>query len=177
MAIPIDQQFSWSHNIYYNVFLELIWLHMYVCFCCVTNKFSESLNPKFAVRCLTMKATIRRLKYVRSPQSEVWKLMSKVHNLKSDVRSLTKSVWFMSKVWSAMYVCSKPEVQKPKSEVQSMSKVQNPSLKPKSEVCQLSKSESEVQSLTNKIWSWKSEVESLSEVLSKFFAIIITVYG
>ena len=39
---------------------------------------------------LTMKATIRRLKYVRSPQSEVWKLKSKVHNRKSDVRSLTK---------------------------------------------------------------------------------------
>ena len=39
-----------------------------------------------------------------------------------------------------------------------MSKVQN--LKPKSEVCRLSKSE--------------TEVESLSEVRSKFFAIIIT---
>ena len=43
-----------------------------------------------SVRCLTMKATIRCLNYVRSPQSKVWKLMSKVHNRKSDVRSLTK---------------------------------------------------------------------------------------
>ena len=48
-----------------------------------------------------------------------------------------------------MYVCSKPGVQKPKSEVQSMSKVQNASLKPKSEVRQLS--ETEVQSLMPKI--------------------------
>ena len=55
-----------------------------------------------------------------------------------------------------------------------MSKVQNPSLKPKSDVCQLSKSETEVQSLTPKIRSLKFEVESLSEVRSKFFAIIIT---
>ena len=92
-----------------------------------------------------------------------------------------KIVWIMSKVWSTTYVCSKSGVQKPKSEVQStgMSKVQNPSLKLNSEVCQLSKSETEVQSLTHKILkfeveSLKSEVESLSEVRSKFFAIIIT---
>ena len=85
-----------------------------------------------------------------------------------------KTVWIMSKVWSTTYVCLKPGVQKPKSEVQSMSKVQNPSLKPKSEFCELSKSETEVQSPTPKIRSWKSEVESLSEVRSKFFAIIIT---
>ena len=85
-----------------------------------------------------------------------------------------KTVWIMSKVWSTTYLCSKPGVQNQKSEVQSMSKVQNPSLKPKSEVCQLSKSETEVHSLALKIWSWKSEDESLSEVLSKLFAIILS---
>ena len=154
-------------------------------FCCATNTLSESLSPlKFDVCTLSDNEGYNptsEVGYVRSSQSEVWKLMSKVHNGKSDVRSLTKSkvwcpitVWIMSKVWSTMYVCSKPGVQKPKSEVQSMSKVQNPSLKPKSEVSQLSKSETEVQSLTPKICSWKSKVESLSEVHSKFFAIIIT---
>ena len=130
-----------------------------------------------SVRCLTTKATTRRLKYVRSTQSEVWKLMSQVHNRKSDVRSLTKSeAWCPTSMRKLSELCpkSEPGVQKRRSEVQSMSKVQNPSLKPKSEVCQLSKSETEVQSLTPKIWSWKSEVESLSEVRSKFFAIIIT---
>ena len=56
----------------------------------------------------------------------------------------------------------------PKSLVQSMSKIRvwNQSLKSVS--CMLSKSETEVHSLTPKIWSWKSEAES-----SKFFAIII----
>ena len=47
---------------------------------------------------------------------------------------------------------------KKKSEVQSMSKVQNLSLKPKSEVCQLPKSETEVQSLTPKMRSLKLKV-------------------
>ena len=65
-----------------------------------------------------------------------------------------KTVWIMSKVWSTTYVCSKPRVQKLKSEVHSMSKVHNPSLKPKSEVCQLSKSKTEVQSQTPKIRRW-----------------------
>ena len=80
-----------------------------------------------------------------------------------------KTVWIMSQV----YVCSKPGVQKLKSEVQSISKVQNLGLKPKSEVCQLS--ETEVQSLTPKIRIWKSKIwnQSLSEVRSKLFAIII----
>ena len=36
IAITIDQQL-------------IIWLHMYACFCCVTNKLSESLSPKFDV--------------------------------------------------------------------------------------------------------------------------------
>ena len=48
---------------------------------------------------------------------------------------------------------------KPKSEVQSMSEVQNPSLKPKSEVCQMSKSETKIQSLNAQ--NSKSEVENL----------------
>ena len=122
--------------------------------------------------------SIRCLKYVRSPQSEVWKLMSKVHNLKSDVRSLTKSVWFMSKVWSAMYVCSKPEVQKPKSEVQSMSKVQNLSLKPKSEgrlsVVQVWKRspESNEQNLKLKVWSRKS-IWGLFKVFCNYYNFVI----
>ena len=143
---------------------------MYVCFCCVTNKLSESLSPKFDVCTrsdneaynpkseVCPKYTIRSLKIdVLSPQSEVWCTKSdKIWSLMSDVHA--KTVWIMSKVWSTTYVCWKPGVQKRKSEVQSMSKVQNPSLKPKSEVCQLSKSETEVQSLTPKIWSWKSKV-------------------
>ena len=155
--------------------------------------FSESLSQKFgvrgltSVRSLTMKAKIQRLKYIRSPQSKVWKLMSKVHNRKFDVRSRTKSevwwptsvrslktVWIMSKVWSTMYVCSKSGVRKPKSEVQSLSEVQNPSLKPKSEVCQLSEvwsrsPESNAQNSKSAVESLKSEVclksvQSLSKV-------------
>ena len=43
-----------------------------------------------SVRCLTMKATIRRLKYVRSPQSEVWK---HYWCLKSTIGSLMYEVW------------------------------------------------------------------------------------
>ena len=117
------------------------------------------LSSVTSVRCLTMKATIRRLKYVRSLQSEVWKLMSKVHNRKSDVRSLTKS-----EVWCPMSVRKLSELC-PKSEVLPMSvqnlDSKNQSLKSKvcpkseSEVCQLSKSETEVQSLTAKIQSLK----------------------
>ena len=107
-----------------------------------------------SVRCLTMKATIRRLKYVRSPQSEVWKVMSKVHNLKSDVRSLTKSeVWWQT---SVRKLCPKSEVLhmsvqnlesksqslkykvRPKSKIrvwnQSLKSVSCLSLKPKSRV-------------------------------------------
>ena len=92
-----------------------------------------------SVRCLTMKITIRRLKYVRSKSTiRSLKLMSKVHNRKSDVRSRTKSeVWCptsvrkLSEVWSTTYVCSKPGVQKPNSKVKSMSKIRvwNQSLK------------------------------------------------
>ena len=95
-----------------------------------------------SVRCLTTKATsevcpkstIRSLKIdVLSQQSEVWCMKSdEIWSLMSDVSP--KTVWIKSKVWSTTYVCSKPGVQKRKSEVQSMSKVQNPSLKPKSEV-------------------------------------------
>ena len=60
---------------------------------------------------LRVKATIRRLKYVRSPQSEVWKLMSKVHNWKSDVQSLTKSkVWCPTSVRKLSESCPKSEV-------------------------------------------------------------------
>ena len=125
-----------------------------------------------SVRCLTMKATIRRLKYARSPQYEVWKLMFKVHNRKSDVRSLTKSeVWCPTSLRKLSELC-------PKSELLRMS-VQNWSPKtkvwsPKCAQSPKSESETEVQSLTPKIRSLKSEVESLSEVRAKFFAIIIT---
>ena len=63
---------------------------------------SEAHNPKSENWCL--KSTIWSLMY------EVWR------NLKFDVRRL-------SEVWSTTYVSSKPEVQKQKSEVQSMSKV------------------------------------------------------
>ena len=67
---------------------------------------------------------------VQSPQSEVWCTKSdEIRSLMSDV--CPKTVWIMSKVWSTTYVCSKPGVQKLKSEVQ------NPNLKLQSEVCQL----------------------------------------
>ena len=81
--------------------------------------------------------------------NEVWR------NLKFYVRKLSE-------------LCSK-------SEVQSMFKIRvwNQSLI-KSVSCMLSKSKTEVQSLMPRIWSWKSEVQSLSEVRSKFFAIITT---
>ena len=96
---------------------------------------------------------------VDNPKSENWFLKStiRIWCTKSDeIRSLMsdvcpKTVWIMSKIWSTTYICSKPGVQKPKSEVQSMSEVQNPSLKPKSEVC---KSETEVQILAPKFEVW-----------------------
>ena len=80
------------------------------------------------------------------------------------------------RIYCTTYVCSKPGVQKQKSEVQTMSKVQNPSLKPKSESvnCLSLKPKSitpKIWSLELKVWNLKS---SLSEVRSKFFAIIIT---
>ena len=114
------------------------------------------------------KSTIRSLKTdVWGPQSEVWWSLTKSEVwCPMSVRKLSE-LCPKSEVLESMYVCLKPGVQKkPKSEVQ------NASLKPKSEVRQLS--ETEVQSLMPEIWSWKSEVESLSEVRSKFFAIIIT---
>ena len=87
------------------------------------------------VRCLTTKATIRRLKYVRSPQSVVWKLMSQVHNRESDVRSLTKS-----EVWCPTYVRKLYELC-PKSEVLRMSvqKLESKNQSQKSKVCPKSK--------------------------------------
>ena len=108
-------------------------------------------------------------KYVRSPQSEVWCTKSdEIWGLMSDVCPKTSCLNYVQSLkYYVGYVCSKPGVQKPKSKVQSMSKVQNPGLKLKSEVCQLSKSETEVQSLTPinskfEVESLKSEVESLS---------------
>ena len=62
-----------------------------------------------------MKAKIRRPKYVRSPQSEVWKLMSKFHtevwctmsdeiwSLMSDV--CPKTVWIIQIQSMKYYVC------------------------------------------------------------------------
>ena len=96
--------------------------------------------------------------------------MSKVHNtmsenwcLKSTIGSPMYEVWrnLTFDVWKLSELC-------PKSEVQTMSKIRvwNQSLKSVS--CMLSKSETEVQNLTPKIW--KSEVKSIAE---KFFAIII----
>ena len=100
--------------------------------------------------------------------------MSEVHNTKSENWCLKSTIGSqMYEVWRNL----KFDVRKlsklcPKSEVKSMSKIRvwNQSLK---SVGCMSKSETEVQCLTLKIWSWKSEVESLSEVRSKFFAIII----
>ena len=133
------------------------------------NRPSRWVGSLTSVRCLTMKATIRRLKYVRSPQFEVWKLMSKVHNWKSwctksdEILSLMsdvcpKTVWIMSKVWSTTYVCSKPEVQKTKSEVQSMSKIRvwNQSLKSVS--CLILKPKTNDQNLKLEIKSLKLKV-------------------
>ena len=139
-------------NIYYNVFLELIWSHicMFVFAVWQINRRSLWVRSLTSVRCLTMKATIRRLKYVRSPQSEVWKLMCKVNNRKSDVRSLTKSeVWCPTSVRKLSEICPKSEVLRmsvqnlefkvcPKSKTrvwnQSLKSVSCLSLKPKSRV-------------------------------------------
>ena len=121
------------------------------------NRPSLWVRSMTSVRYLTMKATIR-LKYVRSPQFEVWQLMAKVHNRKSDVRSLIKSeVWCPTSVQKLSELCPKSEVlrmsvqnlesknQSMKSEIrfwiQSLKSISCLSLKP---------------SLTPKIWSWKS---------------------
>ena len=74
---------------------------------------------------------------------EVWR------NLNLDVRCLSENC--LNYVQSLKYYVCLFKIWSPKTKVQSMSKVQNPSLKPKSEVSQLSKSETEVQSLTPKI--------------------------
>ena len=121
------------------------------------NRPSLWVRSLTSVRCLTMKATIRCLKYVQSPQSENWCLKSTIRSLMYEVwRNLKFDVWRLSencfnygqslkyyvclfKTWSPKYV------QSPKSE-----------------------SETKVWSLSV-VW-----VESLSEVRSKFFAIIIT---
>ena len=100
--------------------------------------------------------------------------MSEVHNTKSENWCLKSKIGsLMYEVWRNL----KFDVRKlselcPKSEVQSMSKIRvwNQSLKSVSCRPMLSKSGTEVQSLTPKIWSWKSEVESLSEVRSKFLS-------
>ena len=101
--------------------------------------------------------------------------MSEVHNTKSENWCLKSTIGsLMYEVWPNLkFDGRKLSELCPKSEVQSMSKIRvwNQSLKSVS--CMLSKSETEVQSLTPKILSWKSEVESLSEVRSKFFAIVL----
>ena len=114
---------------------------------------------------------------------------SKVHNPKSDVGLWSLSGKQKSEVWSpnfvrssktvwsrpTTYVCSKPGVQKQKSEVQNLS------LKPKSGVSKKSKTEvqtSKIRSLLSEVclkfsqslpevvymWSSKSKIRSLSEV-------------
>ena len=92
--------------------------------------------------------------------------MSEVHNTKSENWCLKSTIGsLMYEVWRNLkFDARKLSELCRKSEVQSMSKIRvwNQSLKSVS--CMLSKSETEVQSLTPKIWSWKSEVESLSEV-------------
>ena len=180
-----DSDYHWSAVllilITYTI-MYLLSLFGYICmFVFVVweiNRLSLWVPSLTSVWCLTMKATIRRLKYVRSPQSEVWKLVSKVHNWTSDVRSLTKSeVWCPKSVQKLSELCPKSEVLRMfVQNLESKKQILKSKVCPKSEseICQLSKSETEVQSLTPKIWSWKSEVESLSEVRSKFFAIIIT---
>ena len=85
-----------------------------------------------SVRCLTMTATIRRLKYVRSPQSEVWKLMSKVHNLmyevwrnlKFDVRRLPENC--LNYVQSLKYYVCLFKTWSPKTEIWSPKYFQSP---------------------------------------------------
>ena len=103
------------------------------------------------VQCLTMKATIRRLKYVRSQQSEVWKLMSKVHN-----RSLMYGVWRNLKfdVRRLPENCPKSEV--PRMSVQNLeSKNQNL----KSKVCPKSK---------NRVWNESLKFVSCLSLKPKF---------
>ena len=178
-----DSDHHWSAVLILITYIIMYFLSLFGYICMFVfvvwqiNCSSLRVRSLTSVRCLTIKATIRRLKYVRSPQSEVWKLKSKVHNRKSDARSLTKSeVWCPTSVRKMSELCPKSEV--PQMSVQNLES-KNQSLKskvcPKSESetkvwSQLSKFENEVQSLTPKIWSWKSEVENLSEVRS----IIIT---
>ena len=135
----------------------------------MTNKLSESLSPKFEVCTMSDNENYNPTSEV-CPKSTIRKLMSKVHNRESDVRSLTKSELF------------------PKSEVLCMSVEnlvsKNQSLKSKVGLCPKSKIRDWNQNLKSvsclslkpksRVRSWKSEVESLSEVRSKFFAIIIT---
>ena len=132
-----------------------------------------------SVRCLTMKATIRRLKYVRSPRSEVWKLVSKVHNRKSDVRSLTENC--LNDVQTLKYYVCLFKTWSPKTKVLSPKYVQSPKSESETKVWSLSvvyvwnrSPESNAQNSKFEVKSLKSEVGSLSEVRSKFFAIMIT---
>ena len=152
---------------------------MYVCFCCL---WVQSLT---SVGCLTMKATIRRLKYVRSPQFEVWKLMSQVHNPKSDVRSLSKyEVWCLMSVRKLSELCPKSEVlcmsvQNLESKNQSLKykvcpkskiRVWNQSLKSVS--CLSLKPESRVKRPKFEVWSWKS-IWSLLKVFGNYYNFVI----
>ena len=103
---------------------------------------------------------------VHNPKSENWSL--KVHNRKSDVRSQTKSeVWCPTSVRKLSELCPRLKYYvclfktwSPKTKVWSPKYVQNPSLKPKSEVYQLSKSETEsnAQNLKLEVESLKSKV-------------------
>ena len=112
-----------------------------------------------SLRSLTMRAKIRRLEYVQSPQSEVWKLISNVRNPKSDVRSLTKSeVWCPTSVPKLSELCPKSEVLRISVQnLESETKVWSPKSESKTSL----KSETEVQSLTPKIRSLKLKVWNL----------------
>ena len=61
-------------------------------FCCVTNKLSESLSPKFDVCTMSDNEGYNPTSEV-CPKSTIRSLKtdSKVHNRKSDVQNLTKS--------------------------------------------------------------------------------------
>ena len=107
---------------------------------------------------------------VHNTKSENWCLKSTIgslmyevrRNLKFDVRRLSENC--LNYVQSLNYYVCLFKTWSPKTKVWSPKYAQSPK----------SESETEVQSLTPKIRSLKSEVESLSEVRAKFFAIIIT---
>ena len=103
---------------------------------------------------------------VHNPKSENWCLKSTIgslmyevrQNLKFDVRRLSENC--LNYVQSLKYYVCLFKTWSPKTKVWSPKNVQNPCLKPKSEVYQLSKSETEsnAQNLKLEVESLKSKV-------------------